>query len=70
MAAESRGMPSLILFVKKVSVETWLGEELDFWGTSKTSSKVRASFIVSKISNIGEISKIRFKPKGSFFEIG
>ena len=45
MAAETSGMPSLIVRVKRVSVLASVGKTDDAWGTSRTSSKVNASLI-------------------------
>ena len=43
MAAETMGVLSAIVRVSRVETSTWAGRTSDFWGTSRTSSKVRAS---------------------------
>jgi hypothetical protein len=53
IAAETSGMFSLIVRVKRVSVLAAVGSTDDAWGTSRTSSKVNASLI-----GIAELLKV------------
>ena len=46
MAAEISGILRAILLVSRVRVSVPAGNTLDAWGTSKTSSNVRASSIL------------------------
>ena len=43
IAADTKGMPSVMLRVKRVEVSAWAGRTFEAAGLSKTSSKVRAS---------------------------
>src|SRR5678816_1606375 len=49
MAADTSGMPSSTVLVRRVRVSTWPGRTSEAPGTSNTSSKVRASRMVELV---------------------